>query len=237
MQNKINIALRSHIGLAVFGLLIIALSFLQPAQAQYTADGQPFILVSPISIESPANTTYTTNQVCLNFNVTSYIHAYPANPPNANITINPNADIAMTYSIDGNDNVTIPTSETLVPVWADVTYANGTKTKKISSTLSYFLISGIVEFEDLQQGQHSLTVFARYEVPSMQKIAFDNKTVYFMIDDESSQVTSNIDSDDGVPESEPPVIAICATVGVFSLIAVVSYALFTKLRQRDKIVR
>ena len=237
MQNKINVALRSYIWLAVFGVLIIALSILQPTQAQYTPDGQPFILVSPISIDSPANTTYTTNQVCLNFTVASYFHAYPFYPPDSNVIVNPNANITMTYNIDGNDNVTIQTSETLVPVWADVTYANGTKTKKISSTLSYFLISGIVELEDLQQGQHSLTVFARYEVPHMQKIAFDNQTVYFTIYDESSHVTSNIDSDDAVSESEPSMIAICATVGVFSLIAVVSYALFTKLRQRDKIVR
>jgi len=223
---------RIHIGLAVFGLFLISLSILQPTQAQYTADGQAFILVSPISIESPANTTYTKNQVCLNFTVASYFHAYPFYPPDSNVTVNPNANITITYSIDGNDNVTIQTSETLVPVWADVTYANGTKTKKISSTLSYFLISGLVELEDLQLGQHSLTVFARYEVPYIQKIAFDNQTVYFTIDDESSPVTSNIE--DAVPESGPPVIAICASVGVFSLIAVVSYALFTKLRQRDK---
>ena len=137
------------------------------------------------------------------------------------------------YSIDGNDNVTIPTSETLVPVWANVTYANGTKTKEISSTLSYYSISGLVELENLQQGQHSLTVFARYDMHSMRKIAFDNKTVYFTIDDGSLPVVSNID--DGVPKSEPSNNIIYASVGVFSLIAVVSYALVTKLRQRNRI--
>lgn len=209
-------------GLAVFGLLIISLSILQPTQAQYTADGQAFILVSPISIDSPANITYTSNQVCLNFTVKSLVNPH-------------DADITMTYCIDGNDNVTISTSETLVPVWADVTYANGTKTKKISSTLSYYSISGFVELEDLQQGQHSLTVFARYDVPSMQKIAFDNKTVYFTIDYGNSPVVSNID--DGAPKPEPSNNIIYASVVVFSFIAVVAYALFTKLRQRDKIVR
>ncbi len=224
MQNKINVALRFHIWLAVFGLLIMSLSILQTTQAQFTADGQAFILVSPISIDSPSNTTYSTNQVCLNFTVKSLVNPH-------------DADITMTYCIDGNDNVTIPTSETLVPVWADVTYANGTKTKEISSTLSYFLISGFVELEELQQGQHSLTVFARYDMHLMQKIAFDNKTVYFTIDDGSSPVTSNIDIDDAVPESEASAITVCAFVGVFSLIAVVSYALFTKFRQRGKIVR
>ena len=59
--------LRIQSGLAVFGLLIIYLSILQSTQAQYTPDGQAFILVSPISIGSPSNTTYSTNQVCLNF--------------------------------------------------------------------------------------------------------------------------------------------------------------------------
>ncbi len=220
MQNKINVALRIHIWLAVVGLLIISLSILQPTQAQYTPDGQPFILVSPISIDSPTNTTYRTNQVCLNVTVKSLVKN--------------DADTTITYSIDGNDNATIPTSNALVPVWADVTYANGTKTKKISSTLSYNLISGLVELENLQQGQHSLTVFARYDVHSMQKIAFDNKTVYFTINDGSLPVVSNID--DGAPKSEPSNNIIYAAVGVFSLIAVVAYTLFTKLRQRNKIV-
>ncbi len=236
MQNKINVVLRIHRWLAVFGLLIIALSILQPAQAQYTADGKPFILVSPISLSSPTNTTYTTNQVCLNFTVKSYVHAYTAYPPDSNVAVNPNANITMTYNIDGNDNVTIQTSETLVPVWADVTYANGTKTKEVSSTLSYFLISGLVELEDLQQGQHSLTLFARYDVHSMQKIAFDNKTVCFTIDDGSPLVISNMDIDNSIPESEPSENTLYAFVGVFSLIAVVSCALFTK-RQRDKNVQ
>ena len=164
-----------------------------------------------------------TNQVCLNFTVKSLVNPH-------------DADITMTYCIDGNDNVTIPTSERLFHM-GGCYYANGTKTKEISSTLSYFLISGFVELEDLQQGQHSLTVFARYDMHLMQKIAFDNKTVYFTIDDGSSPVTSNIDIDDAVPESEALAITVCAFVGVFSLIAVVSYALFTKFRQRGKIVR
>jgi len=141
----------------------------------------------------------------------------------------------MTYSVDGNDNVTIQTTEKLVPVWADVTYPDGTKTKKISSTLSYFVISGFVELEDLPQGQHSLTVFARYEVPDMQKIGFDNQTVFFTVDDGSLPVASSIDSDDGAPESEASAITVCAFVGVFSILAVVSYVLFTKLRRKDKI--
>lgn len=226
---------RFHIGFAVFALLILSLSVLQSAKAQYTADGQPFILVSPISIDSPANTTYMTNQVCLNFTVPSYFHSYPFYPPDSNVKVDPNAKITMTYSVDGNDNVTIQTTEKLVPVWADVTYPDGTKTKKISSTLSYFIISGFVELEDLPQGQHSLTVFARYEVPDMQKIGFDNQTVYFTVDDGSPSVASNFDSDDGAPKSEALTIIVCAFVGVFSLIAVLSYALFTKLRQKDKI--
>jgi hypothetical protein len=222
-----------RVRLVVFGLLVVSLSVLLPAQAQYTADGQGFILVSPIAVESPKNTTYATNQVCLNFSVKSYFHAYPANPPDTNITINPDASIAMTYSIDGKDNVTIPTSERLVPVWADVTYANGTKTKKISSTLSYYLTSGLVELEDLQQGQHCLTVFARYSVHSMQKTAFDNQTVYFTID-ASSPIVAQLA--DGAPESEPSNNIIYASAGVFSLIAVAVVALFTKRKQRDEAV-
>jgi hypothetical protein len=220
-SSKITVKFRIHIGLVVFGLLILSLSLLQPIQTQYTPDGQPFILVSPISIDSPANITYSTNQVCLNVTVKSLVKN--------------DADTTMVYSIDGNDNVTILTSEKLVPVWVDVTYANGTKTKEISSILSYFLISGLADLENLQQGQHNLTVFARYEVSSMQKIAFDNQTVYFTIDDGSLPVVSNVHTDDGVPKFEASTSIIYAFVGVFSLITVVSYALFTKLRHRNKI--
>ncbi len=233
MQNKINKAFRRYMWLAVSGLIIISLSILQPTQAQYTVDGQPFILASPISITSPENTTYLTNQVYLNFTVASYFHAYPANPPNAHVTIDPNANITLTYSIDGNDNVTIPTSEKLVPVWADVTYANGTKAKAISSIFSYFLISGLVQLEDLQQGRHCLTVYARYEVSSMQKIGFDNKTVYFTIDDESLPVVSNIGVNDSASKPEPSNSLIYPALGVFSLISVVAFALFAKRRQKN----
>lgn len=208
-------------GLAVFGLLFICLIFLQPALAQYTTDGQPFILVSPLSIDSPVNTTYSTNKVCLNVTVKSLVK---------NV-----ADTTMMYSIDGNDNVTIPTSENLVPVWADVTYANGTTAKAISSNLSYYSISGYAEFENLSQGRHNLTVFARYDVYSMQKIAFDNKTVYFNVDNGSSPIVSNVD--DVVPKSEPTNNIIYAIVGVSSLIAVVSFVLFAKLRRRSKSVQ
>lgn len=206
-------------GIAIFGLLIIYLCILQPTQAQYTPDGQAFILVSPISINSPLNNTYSTNQVSLNVTVKSLVKN--------------DASTTMVYSIDGNDNVTIPTSEGLVPVLADVTYANGTKTKEISSTLSYYSISGLVELKDLQQGQHSLTVFARYDVPSMQKIAFDNKTVYFIINDRSLPVASN--TEDSAPEPSNNIIY--ASVGAFSLIAVVSYVLVTKIKPRTSVTR
>ncbi len=217
MQNKINVAL----WLVVFGLLMLSLSFFQPAaQAQYTADDQAFILISPISIDSPVNTTYTTNQVCLNVTVKSLVKN--------------DADTTMMYSIDANDNVTIPTSNTLVPVWADVTYANGTKTTKISSTLSYYLISGTVKLENLPQGQHSLTVLAQYNVPIMQKIAFDNKTVHFTIDDGNSPVASNVDVNDSTSKPEPSNSIIYAPLGVFSLIAIVAFALFAKRRQKER---
>jgi hypothetical protein len=210
----ISMKLRVQSGLAVFGLLIIYLSILQPAQAQYTSDGQAFILVSPISINSPSNATYSTNQVCLNFTVKSLVDTH-------------DADITMTYSIDGNDNVTIPTSEMLVPVWADITYANGTKTKAVSSTLSYYSISGLVSLENLQQGQHSLTVFARYDMHSMHKIAFDNKTVYFTIDVGRLPVVSN--TDDDILKSELcPWLLVAVSVAVAAVAAVVVVVYFKK---------
>lgn len=200
--------------LIVIGSLIICLSILQPTQGQYTADGQSFILVSPISISSPVNTTYVTNQVFLNVTIRSLLK---------------DANVVLTYSIDGKENATLPISEGLVPVWADVTYVNGTKTKEISSTLSYYAISGFIELEDLQQGQHSLTVYAQYDVPSMQKTAFDNKTVHFTVNDEELPIVT----DEDTPKYVFTNTIIYASVGIFSLIAIFCYVLVTKLKQRN----
>jgi hypothetical protein len=223
---------KRYVLFVVFGLLIISLNVLQPTIAQqttvygagfpHTADGEGFPMVSPISIDSPTNTTYTTNRVLLNFTVKCLFSSSQGSA-------------TMTYSIDGKDNVTIPTSIEFVPVEATVTDANGKQTTEISQFASYYVISGSMDLKDLQPGQHSLTIFGRYTVYSMSgKVGLDSQTVYFTFDDGSLSVTSMVSVDDDVLNSEPLVNMFYVGVGVFSLVAVVICALFIKHRQTTK---
>jgi hypothetical protein len=80
-------------------LLVMVLCVLQPVQAPNTDDGEIFALVSPIFIDSPSNTTYAVNHVCLSFIVSTYVDCRTNN-------------ITLIYSLDGKDNVTIPIQAT-----------------------------------------------------------------------------------------------------------------------------
>jgi hypothetical protein len=228
------------------GFIVISLCVLQSVQAQYTADGKMVqYYVGPLVIDSPMNTTYTTNCVCLNFTATAHFD------PNV-------ADVAITYSLDSNDKVTVPMSFEFVPLWANVGYADGTTTTAPSSLFSYYLLSGYIELIDLSQGPHCLTVFARYDDYARSNIYFDNQTIYFTIDTENSHVMSNADinnsvSDskllvnepsaldaistdinDSISDSKLPINTVYAATGVFSLIVIVSCALFVKHRSKGK---
>lgn len=223
---------RHYVNLAVFWLLIISLSVLQPTLAQqttahvegfpHTVGGEGFPMVSPISIDSPTNTTYTTNRVSLNFAVKCLFS-------------NSQGSAVMTYSLDGKDNITIPTAIEFVPVEAIVTDANGKQTTEISQFFSYYVISGSVDLKDLQPGQHSLTVFGRYTVYSMSdKIGLDSQTVYFTVDDESLPVISNDSVDKVAIKSESSVNTFYVVVVVFPLVAVIVCVLFIRPRQTAK---
>ncbi|MDR2720546.1 MAG: hypothetical protein LBC03_07080 [Nitrososphaerota archaeon] len=224
---------RSYTCFAIFGLLLISLSAIQTIQAQqttvygegfpHTADGDGFPMVSPISIDSPSNTTYTTNRISLYFTVNALFD-------------NSRGSASMTYSLDGKDNVTIPTSINFVPIEATITDANGKQTTGTSQFFSYYTISGSVDLKNLQSGQHSLTVFGRYTVYSMSdKVGLDSQTIYFTVDDESLPVTSTISVDESVPKFEQSINMFYVFVGVFSLIAaVVACTLFIKHRTNSK---
>jgi hypothetical protein len=111
------------------GVLLLSLTILQPVQVQYTADGQAFTLVSPISISSPTNATYATNQVYLNFTILSYVNARINN-------------MTMLYSLDGNDNITLRTLNVI-----DTGDSNPADGKTVINA-----VSGSVNLERLQQG-------------------------------------------------------------------------------------
>lgn len=208
--------------LVVLGLFVVSLSVLQPVEAQYSSGGT-LLPVSSILIDSPTNSTvYETSQVLLNFSVKSWF-----NPKLGNIT--------MTYSLDGKDNVTIPISAKYVPL----EYIDKDGNVAISTINAYYIVSGSLILEDLQSGQHSLTVFGRYELNSMMPgyIGFDNQTIQFTTINDNSIVSSNPGNDEGISEFKPSIIATCAFVSVFSLVAVIGYALFTKHRSKKVTVQ
>jgi hypothetical protein len=217
---------------AVFGLLIISLYSLQSTQAQrtaiygegfpHTADGEGFPMVSPITIDLPINTAYTIKQMSLNFTVKTLFSSTQGSA-------------IMTYSLDGKENITIPTTIEFIPVYATVTDAKGKQTTEISPFASYHMISGSVNLRDLQPGRHSLTVFGRYTVYSMpDKVGLDSQTVYFTVGDESLPVVSAVSVDGDVSKSEPTFNKFYAAAGVFLLVVVIACALFIKYRQTTK---
>jgi hypothetical protein len=144
----------------------------------------------------------------------------------------------MTYSLDGKDNVTIPTSIEFVPVEATVTDANGKQKTEVSQFASYYIISGSVALTDLQAGKHSLTVFGRYTVYSMSgKVGLDSQTVYFTVDDGSLPAASSMGVNEVMPTHESSDNTFYyMVIGIFSIVTIAVCALFIKLRSRDKIV-
>ncbi|HDQ07112.1 MAG TPA: hypothetical protein ENN36_10395 [Candidatus Bathyarchaeota archaeon] len=143
----------------VLGFLISLLFGTQTVQAQYTPDGQAFILVSPISITSPSNSTYTSQSLTLNFTVKSFLDSSTAN-------------ITFVYSVDGKDNKTIDTQSTPVPLGIQ----------------SYYLITGNASLPEMPEGSHSITVYGKYEFPTSDRnIGLDKSTVYFTISTNSEQ--------------------------------------------------
>lgn len=136
----------------------------QIVTAQYTADGQGFPLVSPISIMSPSNTTYSDKELSL---IVTF-----------KFLLNPNCS-DLTYSIDGKNNVSIPLTGTREPREVTRTYPNGTSVVVNSTLMVPYDIKGEAALPQLSEGQHNITVYAKHV--ANQIVAFDESTVYFTI--------------------------------------------------------
>jgi hypothetical protein len=148
----------------ILGLLAALLVGFQTVQAQYTEDGQAFILVSPINIISPSNSTYSPQSLTLNLTFKSFLDSSRAN-------------ITIVYSVDGKTNTTIDTQSTPVPMGIQ----------------SYYLIAGWTTLPEMSEGSHSITVYGKYEFPiSYHNIAYDNRAVYFTVNDGNPPTISNL---------------------------------------------
>jgi hypothetical protein len=206
-----------------------SLYVIQPTQAQFSEVNGKLQYVSLLDITSPANITYATNQVCLNFTAKAQF-----DPNVANVTI--------TYRLDNQTKVTVPITFVYVPVGM-IMDAEGNPTGKGSTFYSYYLLSGCVDLTDLPQGSHRLSVDARY-IDYARNDAYSDSALIYFITEGSSQIASNtefeqqitLDTDlnDSVSDTELPINVVCAFVGVMSLVIVVFFALFTKRKPKEK---
>jgi hypothetical protein len=145
-------------------LLMSVVAETQIVKAQYTPDGQAFILVSPINIISPSNITYSTQSLTLNLTFKSFLDVSRAN-------------ITIVYSVDGKTNTTINTQSTPVPMGIQ----------------SYYLITGWTTLPEIPEGSHSITVYGKYEFPmSYHNVGLDNRTIYFTVNDGNPPIISNL---------------------------------------------
>ncbi len=150
-------------------VLISLMTGSQIVKAQYTKDGKAFILASPITIQSPSNITY--NSSLLTLNVTF------------KLMLGVNC-VELSYSIDGNDNITITPKATRQLIEATITYKNGT-TVTGNATFVPYTISGWAALPKLAEGSHKITVYTRYNANNI--IGLDNSTSYFTINSNSQQ--------------------------------------------------
>ncbi len=146
----------------VVGLFTSMLVEVQTANAQYTQNGAGCPLVGGIGITSPSNTTYSSNLLTLNINIESIfddsIYRY-----------------VLVYCIDEKNNVTIPST------CLSFDLPNGD-----TGPFTIVRCVGCVGLPQLDDGSHSLTVYARYERindvnTNWPALILDNNTVYFTI--------------------------------------------------------
>jgi hypothetical protein len=156
----------------VVGLFTLMLVEVQTANAQYTQNGAGCPLVSGIGITFPSNTTYSSNLLTLNINIESIfddsIYRY-----------------VLVYCIDGKNNATIPST------CLSFDLPNGD-----TGPFTIVRCVGCVGLPQLDDGSHSLTVYATYECISTNgnwpAVIYDSNTVYFTINDGIPPAITNL---------------------------------------------
>ena len=148
----------------VFTILISIITGFYAVEVGHIASGQVFP-VSAIDIVSPANTTYSSNNLNLTLTFTSLL-----GPEHTNLC----------YSLDGLTNVTIPLTGTQEPKKIETTYENGTTEIVNSTKYSPFSINGNIVLSGLSEGSHHIIVYANYTANSV--TSYDKNEEYFTID-------------------------------------------------------
>lgn len=145
------------------GLLASLMPACNTVKAPYTADGQGFPLASMLEIVSPCNATYDNGLLTLNVTFKTLLSP---------------ESVALSYSIDGEANVTLQIEAKRSPIEAEIIFANGTIVKGFSIQ-SPFIITSSTNLPELNEGMHNITVYAEYRANNI--VGLDNATVYFTI--------------------------------------------------------
>jgi multisubunit Na+/H+ antiporter MnhC subunit len=214
-----NNAMKRMIVLTVVFAVALFLAYLiigvQIVEAQFTQDGQGFPIASPITILSPSKTTY--NSSLLTLNVTS------------KFLLKPNL-ATFSYSLDGENNATLPIDATFVPIETLRTYANGTTETGIS-IFSYYRLSGDVALPELSEGTHTLTVFAEYQANNI--IGLDACTVYFTVN-YATDLAGNIGASETIRFSIAEPFPTALVTSVIVLVAIISVGLLVYFKKCNK---
>ena len=182
----------------IFALLFLMAAGVQTVKAPYTADGQAFILASPLSIVSPSNVTYSSNVPDLNVTFLLLLSVTCAK---------------VSYSIDGEGNTTIALVETRF-ITTTRTYENGT-TAIVNATFAPSRVTGLATLPELPEGSHNITVYAKYNANNI--IGLDNSTVYFTIDTQPQE--------NNIPEFPSWTLVLIMLVPIIVAIVVFRYSL------------
>ena len=175
----------------VFTFLILASAASQTVNGQYTAEGEGFLPVSPISIVFPTNVTYSLDSLDLIVAFQSLLSLKYAN---------------LTYSIDGQNNNTIPLTGTRTPREVTRTYANGTTVIANSTLWAPFEIKGVVSLPKLEDGSHNITVYGKYTLND--RVGLDQKTVYFTINGSNTNLNQEMEQISEFPEWTPLLLVV-----------------------------
>ena len=143
-------------------VLLFSTSLLAGFQAvnALTSPSGQWIPAYPISITSPSNITYRSDLLTLNVTA-SALYGTTAE---------------MVYSIDGENNVTIPLVTSRVP--------------GSPGPIFPITIAGVLALPKLPEGAHCLTVYATFQFARI--TGFDNKAVNFTVNDGTAPIISNI---------------------------------------------
>ena len=165
---------------ALFEAVILCFLLLAPLLIELqTAEAQRRISLAPtpipedfysygVNIGSPANTTYSSNSLLLNFTLKR-----PVSPSDYTFQ--------MSYSLNGEANVTVSSTTAF--------FDKSTPDSMFSSLASYTIAKGFSSLSDLSEGYYCLTVYGIYvhrgptEGTNWPPVMHDTQTVYFTIND------------------------------------------------------